>query len=352
MGLRRPETMWRLVEARCSQLADAVAAARLPFLLGLTWTFVWGWGLYGAEFGYMNLYSARYESFIKLSRSPDAASQEKFRSICCHILPAHEGSTCTPSTLTRREVGECRKRVKERAAWANVAARETHFVAFPGGLGKTTVSDLGIVGQAGMLLILTWTYYAARRENHAIRALVDVDSDTRRQRRWFPRQFTLVPQDQGLSAEHLAYAYHAIAQRFMFLFSTHSRPLLGATIVLCCAPAVVATWNCATDLRDCLDGWDFFERAVFIRTGIAFLLLALVTYVSLRIIRFAMDTSVVLNGWHLASRDVWMDEWDETTVDRASDVEVDAERQRARRSHARARPRALVNSPTQPSIAN
>ena len=48
---REPKTLWRLVEARCDQITDAISAARLPFLLGLTWSFIWISALYVGEFG-------------------------------------------------------------------------------------------------------------------------------------------------------------------------------------------------------------------------------------------------------------------------------------------------------------
>lgn len=52
------------------------------------------------------------------------------------------------------------------------------------------------------------------------------------------------------------------------------------------------------------------------------------------IVRFEIDTSVLLNGWYLAARDVWEDEWDETPEKQkmASSVKVDVAQQRAEKN--------------------
>jgi hypothetical protein len=46
----------------------------------------------------------------------------------------------------------------------------------------------------GMLVILLWLFFAARREKHAIRAIVDMDSETRKRNKWFPQKYVLYSQ--------------------------------------------------------------------------------------------------------------------------------------------------------------
>lgn len=336
---RRPETVWRLLDARCEQLADAITAARLPFLLALTWSFIWAWGLYVNEYGYIGIYKERYEGLAELSRQRQ--SKPEFSTKCCFILPdicdrkkltfqklIACRAKCSEAQLTSLQVLTCRKRIKERLTWARSAERDSWYVTLPGGLGKTFISDLSVVGQLGLLLILNWTYFAFRRENHAVRALVDMQTTERRQ--WSLKAFVLSPTDRLLSAEHLAYAYNAVAQRFMFLLSSHSRPLLAATICMCLLPAAVATWNFITDIRDVILSIGFFEPELKVRVAVECALVGLVWYASQKIIRFANNTSMLLNGWCLAVRDVWMDEWDERTDDSASPVLVDVIAQTAR----------------------
>ena len=52
-------------------------------------------------------------------------------------------------------------------------------MSFPGGFPKIEESDLGVIGQVGLLLILAWLFYTVRRENNALQSFVDIDKDTR-----------------------------------------------------------------------------------------------------------------------------------------------------------------------------
>src|SRR5262245_25428102 len=79
---RTRETLWRLVDARCTQLTDAVAAARIPFLLGLTWSFVWIAAIYFAGFGYTHTYLTRYMKYSALAADTTSPNKEKFEEFC------------------------------------------------------------------------------------------------------------------------------------------------------------------------------------------------------------------------------------------------------------------------------
>ena len=85
-------------------------------------------------------------------------------------------------------------------------------------------------------------------------------------------------------------------------------------------PAMIATLHVMSDSIDVSDyNW---TPALTIRLAVETLLLLLVWFVVLNIIRNALQSSILLNGWYLASKYVWIDEWDETTADPATRVKV------------------------------
>src|SRR5262249_15637066 len=131
-----------------------------------------------------------------------------------------------------------------------------------------------------------------------------------------------------LSAEHVAYAYHSVAQRFVFIFSHHTKPLLALTLLLLSIPAIVAFWNLGTDIRDLVVHFlQPLNTSILLRTVIESLLFICVLLTTIRIARAEIGTSVLLNGWFLASRDVWMDQWDEGTHEPASPAIIDVRQQ-------------------------
>jgi len=322
---RKPETLWKLVEARCIQLADSVSGARIAFLVALSWSFIWAWSLYSVDLGYLVGLRDRYEHYFASSLTQHPSSELK--TWCAQNSPgvANDGNF---SDAERRQF--CQQLAKNAFEWVDKAYRESTLLSFPGGFGKLSVSDLGIIGQIGMLIILLWLYFAARRENHAIRAIVDMDPDARKQDRWFPKTYVLSSQDRYLSAEHVAYAYHSVAQRFVFIFSHHTRPLLLLTLLLLFIPAIVAFWNLGTDIRDLVARFlQPVNTSILLRTVFEALLFICVLLTTVRIARSELDTSVLLNGWYLAARDVWMEEWDETTHDPAPSATIDVSAQKA-----------------------
>lgn len=325
------DTLWKLIEARCNQLSDAIKTARVPFLLALTWAFLWGWTLYDTEFGYLQTYVGRIETSIAdVNANPGSNKYEQFTFDCQRvsgILTADEAQG--KERLDEEKEEDCKRALQARSDWAEKAFLDSTLISFPGGFSKLQSSDLGIVGQVGLLLILAWQFYAIRRENHAIRSFVDIDEHHRRIQGWGPsKKFILEPQDVDLSAEHLAYAYQATAQRFVFLFSRWSKPLLGVTVGLTCVPALVATLHVISDGFD-LNAYGLIP-SLAARFSAEVILLILVWYVSIGLSRYVIDTGTVLNGWYLAVTNVWMDEWDETTNYPASKVDVDIRDQSAK----------------------
>jgi hypothetical protein len=328
---RTRETLWRLVNARCTQLTDAVAAARIPFLLALTWAFVWIAALYFAEFGYTHTYLTRYMKYSALAADP--ASKDGFEAYCLKTAfdGAKDYSFAGDTHLYDKnwQLNYCRQTALDRHAFAEKAYLESTMVTLPVGLGRLHVSDFGIMGNAAILLILIWTYYAMRRENHAIKTFVDFDKKTPRNGLMAPSVYYLQPQDPNLSAEHYAFSYHAVSQRFVFLFSTHARPLLITTATLGSIPAIASALNWGTDTMSLVAYSSLFEPSVYARYALEIALFAIVLLVTWNILCLMVETSVLLNGWQLAVSDVWMKEWDESTDDPASDVRIDTNAQTA-----------------------
>lgn len=330
---RTRETLWRLVDARCTQLTDAVAAARIPFLLALTWSFVWIAALYFAGFGYTHTYLTRYKHYSALAADKESPNKESFEDYCLkRFFEGDQRFSFAGNTYSFNkdwQLTYCRQTALNRHAFAEKAYLEATMVTLPIGLGRLHVSDLGIVGNAAILLILIWIYYAMRRENHAIKTFVDFDARTSRNGLFAPRTYVLQPQDPNLSAEHYAFSYHAVSQRFVFLFSTRARPLLFTTVTLGSIPAIASVLNLATDTGSLLAQSDLFEPSVYARYAVEIALVAAVLLVTWNIICLMVETSVLLNGWQLAVSYVWMGEWDESTDDPASNVQIDAVAQTA-----------------------
>src|SRR5262245_34039654 len=109
-------------------------------------------------------------------------------------------------------IAECKEAILSEAKKFRAAYDEALVISFPGGFGKFAISDLAVVGQFGLLLILSWCFFATRRENHAVRAFVDMDQYSRNIAGWFPVAYILEPKAKFLLAEHLTYAYRAVAQ--------------------------------------------------------------------------------------------------------------------------------------------
>ena len=364
------ERQWKLLDKRCTQLSDTVSAARIPFLLALTWSFAWFWGLYVYEYGYITILKKRYEAFYLLSQqveedntkkqdnnklaensaptitvenafcltvnnnkstktaapanhpsqpntTPPSAEktpaeqtsnntgncvaapkkegqpQKKYSSaadikgnvaICCegssnvifneatqnkkadepqksdktklfvsmcekHMLKKDQLSLYnTPIDITEAlTISHCKEVVKKQYEYYQDQLNESRWVTFPGGFQKVKTADLGVIANIGLLLILAWGFFAARRENHAILSFIDMSDQDRKFNRIFPSEFNLVC-TTNLNAEQLCYAYHSVSQRFVFLLSKRSKPLLTLTLLLMSIPACVSAWNLVTDL--------------------------------------------------------------------------------------------------------
>jgi hypothetical protein len=268
--------------------------------------------------------------------SPSPADEAWYRERCRILLveKAEESRQAPPGLpLSNDKLSECdehfRRVIADEQKWTTELAREARMVAFPGGFGRTTVADLSVLGQAGLALIMAWWFFGSRRENHAIRAIVDRDGGPAVKRRGTAKKFVLVPQDRFLSAEHLAFAYHSVAQRFLFLASSPTPLPRAFSTALVYLPLAIATWNVVTDL---LDIWQFrslLSSAVFVRLAVEILLWSLLAAMTAAILATETDTSAILNGWYLAVKHVWMERWDESTMDPACAVLVDARAQEA-----------------------
>jgi hypothetical protein len=320
---RQPETLWKLTDAKCAQLKDAIRGAQYPFFLALLWGFVWMVALYNHELGYTNAAIRKYEKLI--SEAYDIKSKGK------SATPYRDALANTTIGRHHADVKNLPEDVCEKILQTQherLLCQQVDYwnVKLPGLIARVTVFDMDIVGLVGLLIIFLWFFYAARRENHAIRSFVYFAEEAARNK-WFPQRFTLVPQNAHLGPEHYAYAYQGVAHRFLFLFSSISGPLLVMTIILISFPLLIALWNYGTDLRDFCK-FDL-ETQVGIRVVIQSVLTACVFILTIGIIRKQVETSVLLNSWSLANRDVWEASWDETVTRPAQNVTIDREIQKA-----------------------
>jgi hypothetical protein len=326
-----------MVDAQCTQLTDAVAAARIPFLLALLWAFIWTWSLYSSEFGYLaTFYRGRLDSSLLYKDQTGTSGALQFQIDCNRVMLGRldddlkANPTLSPEkqpALSEKKQKDCVDALTKRRSWAEKTYLDSTGMSFPGGFQKVEESDLGVIGQGGLILVLAWLFYAQRRETHAIQTFVDIDTSTRRQRKIFPLVFILEPQDDFLSAEHLAYAYHAVAQRFILIFARFATPLLGVTVLLLGLPALVATLHVASDLRD-VAAYQWIGQLtarIILEVG----LLSIVWFITFMIIKYVIESSLLLAAWYLASKNVWLDEWDENTDHPASKVKVNISLQTA-----------------------
>jgi len=302
--------------------ADAVSAARVPFFLALAWSFSWAFALYSAEFSYAHTYRARYDYFYTLSyqlknyTSPpenvELLRDEK-REFCNRILPDTQRNPIIERAHKFADVHEklCDDLIEWRRGKAATAEYESQFVSFPGGFGKLYVPDLAIMGNIGLSLLLIWLYFASRRENQAVKTFVEIRDGNKRGLFADVYKYVLDPQDKRLGPEHYVYVYHAIAERFLFILSQWSRPLLRTTAGLISLPALVSALHFYTDARDVLS--KSYEKSVLLLTMCELSLVLLVLVVTYSVISLVVDTSAVLNAWNLAVRDVWVGSLDETT---------------------------------------
>ncbi len=322
---------------------------RLPFLLALSWSFFWGWQIYGYSFGYIDDYRDRYTRFELMMLRAEARSRglvtgdkipddvSEFHRICGALSPDlnfddEKVDISDWSAKTR----VCKAILETRFEWSQKTWLDSKtvqipasFESIPVNLGSIQTSDLGVVGQVGTVLTLLWGFLAIRRENHSIKAFVDRDGESQKSGRVMPKKFALIPQDSNLSSEHYVFAYHAVSESFVFLFSRYSRPVLFTTMMLFLFPAFVAALGFFEDaIYFFAYQQSYAEPALYVRLICEAALLIVVVVVSWLQMRTIIETSSLLNGWCLAVKDVWTRHWDERDQEEAPTVEIDVDQQK------------------------
>lgn len=350
-----PATKWKLVEMRCEALADAAKGARLPYLLALMWAFVWSACLYTGSVGYVRMYQARYvtlerhfaREFSDFGVSCEIQADPSLKRKCVSIPKARvpavvsgdltkacgrmEQPIGTPADDAARtaRVKDCAQEIANRVARSVDRAERQILVTLPGLAVPLHYSDLGIVGALGLILLLAWLFFALRRENHAIASFVRIRPFRSDGPSWSITGYEVVPQERYWSAEHYAFAYNAVSQRFLFLFSTHSRTTQGIAVLLTSFPAIVASVSFATDIYSAIGIIrEMRDNTVVWRLIAEFALLGIVLAFTVLVVRYVVLSNRLLNAWYLATQGVWMDEWDETNQNAASVVRIE-ERKRA-----------------------
>lgn len=225
---------------------------------------------------------------------------------------------------------DCKKQAKYRYEKFRDAAIETHWISFPAGLPKIMTGDLVVSGNLGLILILLWTLFAVRRENHAIRTIIDIDDNSRETLSFFPNRFKLVPNRQ-FTALDISTSFYAISPRFVFILTKRDRPLQYITALLLALPAFVSFWHLYTDIRDIQKA--FLGNAVTLNVMVGMLLSLAVAFLCIHIAKIATQTSAIINGWGLAEKFVWSKQGQkEHDTAPADNVFVDLETQYAKAS--------------------
>jgi hypothetical protein len=369
-GSEKPDT-WKLVGARCEELADCVLQSRTPFLLAITWAFVLASALTATvnpELSNVHKSIIRAETCNTTgtcgTHAPDASGVvgKGFWDSCKKII----GIEIDASKVGLTYCVEALKRRRD-------ALEKDVSVSLPGfsGLNGRLVGTIGLMGLFGILL---WEFYAFRRENHAIRAFIDLKRSTWRPWHWaiWPRRVILCATDRHFAAAHVAYAYVAVAQKFLFLISTRQSPrgwvkfgLIRMLIVrllprheivnsalrktrpdrmaraalrwlalgLVLFPLGIAASQVqllprllrlvALPIKD----WP----GVVYRIGFEDWLFVVICLMGILCWLVAVHSSRLLNAWYLAE-DVWMNRWDGPISRTACAIEVDRTKQTARES--------------------
>ncbi|MEZ5357962.1 MAG: hypothetical protein R3F48_03965 [Candidatus Zixiibacteriota bacterium] len=342
------KTIWKLVDAKCYQLKEAVSAARIPFVLTLIWAFVWFAAIYNHEFSYTTELLKRVElaqmkaEDIGHWRALNSISLKRYYpelfadSIYSQMQKVFEQRDSIDAIAAKNDTAKVSAETLNRMA-KNILDTlegllirqqvESWKINLPFLELPVTCFDYGVIGHMGLTLLMLWFCYASRRENRAIRSFVDI-TDIRGQSPLFPKRYVLNPEQNFLEPEHYSYAYQSVAHRFMFFVSTKSSPMIWATIGLILLPTLVATWHWYTDFRDLITlpglGYQANVR-VLIETPIFFILI----FFTLKTLRLAINTGVILNGWYLADLDVWGKQWNESTTNYARPVVIYRDYQRA-----------------------
>jgi hypothetical protein len=328
----KDELVTKIADARSRQLSDAASAARIPLLIALTWALLWAWAIYKVEFGYINIYRARYiglNNYLNLPFHPNPSKKSSLSKRSSresdHISKANLlVKICETDLGIPREVKAFGRRIEIDQEWyLNYCTRiirgglefsdrryhENRVVNFPGGFGAVDVSDLGILANLGLLLILAWGFYAARRERDAVSSFINFESGECGH--WSPQRYHIIPADPLLNAQHLSVAYSSVANRFLFLFSDKSKPKIIVISLVLSIPFFVSSANLLSDLVDVTN--TRFENSVSIIFTVELFLVAAVGLLTFRCAALAKDTSFLLYGWFLGVRDVWSKEcWSES----------------------------------------
>lgn len=319
-----PDTLWKLVDAKCSEIKDAISSARIPMLLMLLWGFIWFVTLYNHEIGYTKVLIERYQSAIS-ELEPDSSN-------ACEILDStvmrryHKHLLNENGIYNDAQNNNCYQVLMEQHKMLLGEQVDSWKTLFPGITADVWIFDLGIIGQIALIILLLWFYFAARRENSAIKGFVDFQNPISE---WFPKKFELKPKQDFLSSEHYVYAYNSVTNRFLFVISAKSKSHIVTTMLLLIFPSMVAGWNVFTDVRDTFKHLDF-ELDALVRSIIGTILFIFVVSITKRVLKKIIETGILLNGWKLSIRDCWEKEWNENDLHPAPTMTVDREGQIAK----------------------
>lgn len=166
---RKPETIWKLVQARCASITGASMSSRVPFLLALTWGVIWFIALFEAHNGYVPLLLLTDQTRSAHLGDPLKVEAAKTLQFCSKLTGLQ---TLTTDQDKKDAATKCIPVINERIERTKKLYQDLRLVSLPGGLPKVHYSDLGILAGLGIVSIHLWLFFSLRRENHSLKTFV------------------------------------------------------------------------------------------------------------------------------------------------------------------------------------
>lgn len=292
------DSVRREVDAKVESINEVVRMARVPFAVGTAVAIVWLTALYSHHLGYANNVVSRYETTLMRDDS----------SICEAPLIAR----FHPDLFETDHVSLCRKVLEaEFEQWVEQRVRDS-VVDISVILTRTTVFDLGVVGNLTLIIVGLWFRLATRREMHALSSIVSTSQRKRGEgheeaRPRFFKSYSIEPQLRNWERADYIEAQQRVAHRFLFLSSTGSLALLSASALVMSLPAFVSMFHAASDWHSVLFH-DISVKDVGARLFISTASMFIVGNFYYCAIRNELIVAMLLDGWHLLCREYVDDE--------------------------------------------
>lgn len=340
---------WKAIDARCEQLSSAVSVVGRAYIALLAWGFFSLYGIYGALHGDMGDQARRNREAIAIAEDlSDERNHTRFSRLCrgygIELPPFKENSSAEqkwasiPSlpygsknddvkSKNETPVEQCIDQMKKGRDFADEKRRESKFMRFPGGYANLYINDVVVVGGTGLAMIYLWLFLASRRENFTVRLFVRIANNNNLGAANAPRHYYIYAADDSLTSAKLVFSFRAVAGRFLLSFGYGAKVGAFVTLVLIAFPMFIYWylffWRndffYSLTARDDLEALRSFPHWVA-KSYIEAAVLMTCSYLAFLVYRTTCNTSAILNGWHIATTDVW--QWIKGENSAIDDVQV------------------------------